>query len=60
MCAYLIESLPYNYSHIDYDNESKKRLTELEKYENSIKEVMKRKSEKINAIRRNSLAFYNK
>ena len=60
MCAYLIETLPYNYSLIDYDNESKKRLTELEKYEDNIKEVMKRKAEKINAIRRNSLAFYNK
>ena len=60
MCTYLIETLPYNYSSIDYDNESKKRLAEFEKYEDNIKEVMKCKSEKINAIRRNSLAFYNK
>ena len=60
MCVYLFKTLPYDYSSIEYDDESNKRLAEFEKYEINIKEVMKCKSEKINAIRRNSLAFYNK
>ena len=60
MCVYLLKTLPYDYSSIEYDDESNKRLAEFEKYEIDIKQVMKCKSEKINTIRRNSLAFYNK
>ena len=57
MCVYLLKTLPYDYSSIEYDDESNKRLAEFEKYEINIKQVMKCKSEKINTIRRNFSFF---
>ena len=60
LCSYLIATLPYNNYSNNCNSESKERLVQFDKYVTDIQEVMTCKAEKINAIRRNSLAFNQK
>ena len=57
LCTFLTESFSEQYDLNTNKYSSKQRLAKYSKYESTLKEVMARKAEKINSIRRNSLVF---